>query len=220
MPKEKKRLNQLKTMKKEQGKTTQKILVSTLKLNPRNPRKISKSNLKKLASSLEKFMEMLEARPIVYDENKMVLGGNQRLLALRHLEIEEIPEKYTLNASGWSDEKKREFVIKDNNQYGEDDWEILSEDWKKEELLMYDKDIDKYKEPKEDESGEIEFSEILEEEQNYIVLTFDNEIDWLSAKTHFGLKTVYSKKSNGKPWSKGIGRVINGADYLKKLKDV
>jgi len=46
-----------------------------------------------------------------------------------------------------------------------------------------------------------------------------NEIDWLSAQTHFNLKSVYSKRQNGKPWSKGIGRVINGAEYLKDLKD-
>ena len=67
------------------------------------------------------------------------------------------------------------------------------------------------------EEQEIVFSEYLEESNNYVVLIFDNDIDWLSAQTHFDLKTVHSKRQNGKPWSKGIGRVINGADYLKKI---
>ena len=53
---------------------------------------------------------------------------------------------------------------------------------------------------------------------NYIVLTFKNDIDWLTAQTHFDLETVSSKRQNGEPWSKGIGRVIDGSKYLTELK--
>ena len=67
-----------------------------------------------------------------------------------------------------------------------------------------------------DEDPEIEFSQYLDESHNYVVLFFDNDIDWLQAQTHFDLKSVSSKRSNGKPWSKGIGRVINGTKYLNK----
>lgn len=65
--------------------------------------------------------------------------------------------------------------------------------------------------------GRIEFSEELLESRNYVVLYFDNDVDWLSAKTHFVLKSVYSKRCNGKPWSKGIGRVVDGAKYLRRI---
>jgi len=67
---------------------------------------------------------------------------------------------------------------------------------------------------------QIIFSEELGEANNYIVLTFNNEIDWLSAQSHFGLKSVSSKRANGKPWSKGIGRVLNGDDYLSKVNEI
>jgi len=65
---------------------------------------------------------------------------------------------------------------------------------------------------------EVVFSEILGESNNYIVLRFDNDIDWLSAQTHFRLDTVASRRANGKPWSMGIGRVVDGGAYLRKLK--
>jgi len=65
--------------------------------------------------------------------------------------------------------------------------------------------------------GEVPFSEVLGEQNNYIVLFFRTEIDWLSAQTHFDLKTVKAKRANGKPWSRGIGRVLDGAEVLRKL---
>lgn len=67
------------------------------------------------------------------------------------------------------------------------------------------------------EEGETKFSEAIGESNNYIVLTFKNDLDWLSAQSHFELETVTAKRQNGKPWSKGIGRVIDGAKYLTKI---
>ena len=69
------------------------------------------------------------------------------------------------------------------------------------------------------EEQEIVFSEYLVEAHNYVVLLFNSEVDWLNAQTHFNLSSVHSKRANGKAWSKGIGRVIDGADYLKELKN-
>ena len=65
---------------------------------------------------------------------------------------------------------------------------------------------------------EIAFSEYLGESNNYVVLFFDNEINWLQAQTHFNLSSVSSKRSNGKAWSTGIGRIINGEEYFNSLK--
>ena len=69
----------------------------------------------------------------------------------------------------------------------------------------------------ENEEGETKFSEAIGESNNYVVLTFSNDLDWLSAQSHFELETVTAKRQNGKPWSKGIGRVVDGASYLTKV---
>ena len=73
-------------------------------------------------------------------------------------------------------------------------------------------------EPEPEDDPDVEFCEEIGEANNYIVLVFKNDIDWLSAQTHFNLKTVSSKRQNGKPWSKGIGRVVDGAKYITELK--
>ena len=63
---------------------------------------------------------------------------------------------------------------------------------------------------------EIEFSEELLLEHNYVVLYFDNEFDWQVAKDKFGLKKVKDLiERKGQPT--GIGRVLNGAEWIKKL---
>ena len=79
---------------------------------------------------------------------------------------------------------------------------------------------DIFQEPEDAVPPEIQFSERLGEANNYIVLTFDNDIDWLSAQSHFNLKSVSSQRANGKPWSKGIGRVLDGAEYLNKANKI
>jgi len=61
------------------------------------------------------------------------------------------------------------------------------------------------------------FATELDRESNYIVLKFDNDIDWIQAKTLFGLKTETARRQNGKPWSSGIGRVLNGTEAINKL---
>lgn len=106
-------------------------LFQQLKLNPKNPRKIDRQSLERLKASIKGFPEMLEKRPIVYDENFIVLGGNSRLMALRELLQEgfDIKDTYFLSAAGWPLEKKREFVIRDNVFDGQWDTEILQSDW-------------------------------------------------------------------------------------------
>ena len=69
----------------------------------------------------------------------------------------------------------------------------------------------------EEVEGSEKFSEAIAESNNYVVLVFKNDLDWLSAQSHFDLDTVTAKRQNGKPWSKGIGRVIDGASYLTRI---
>ena len=69
----------------------------------------------------------------------------------------------------------------------------------------------------EEVEGSEKFSEAIAESNNYVVLVFNNDLDWLSAQSHFDLESVTAKRQNGKPWSKGIGRVVDGASYLTRI---
>ena len=100
--------------------------VSQLKLNKKNPRKISPDQMEKLKSSIQKFPKMMSLRPIVYDPDTMeVLGGNQRLLAIRALGMKEIPDDWMKSADELNEKEKREFIIRDNIQSGDWDFEIM-----------------------------------------------------------------------------------------------
>jgi len=193
----------------------EKINIQQVKENPDNPRSIQKHKFTKLVNSIKEFPEMLKLRPIVVDDNNVVLGGNMRLKASIEAGLTEV---WIEKASDLTPEQQKEFIIKDNSSFGDWDWDVLANEWDTEKLNDWGLDLPVLNEKAEIEEQEIEFSEYLGESHNYVVLMFDNDIDWLSAQTHFELKSVYSKRQNGKPWSKGIGRVVDGAKYLKKLK--
>ena len=97
-----------------------------IKPNPENPRVIKDEKYKKLVKSIQDFPEMLELRPIVIDENNVVLGGNMRLKALQELGYEDVP---VVLAKDLTEEQKKEFIIKDNVGYGEWDWDTLASEW-------------------------------------------------------------------------------------------
>jgi hypothetical protein len=64
----------------------------------------------------------------------------------------------------------------------------------------------------------VEFSTELDRESNFVVLKFDRDIDFTQVQTLLGLKSVYSKRQNGKPWCKGIGRVVDGVKAIELIK--
>lgn len=107
------------------------VKITDVKSNPENPRTIKDEKYKQLVKSIESFPKMLELRPLVIDENNVVLGGNMRLKALQELKYVEIP---IVRAQELSEEQKKEFIIKDNVGYGEWDWDILKEEWETEKL--------------------------------------------------------------------------------------
>lgn len=193
-----------------------KVEISKLKSNENNPRYIKDENFKKLVKSIKEFPQMLELRPIIVDSEMVVLGGNMRLKACIKAGLKEVP---IVIADTLTEEQKKEFIIKDNLGYGEWDWDILANEWDNELLAEWGLDVPSINDFTEVEEQEIVFSEYLDEAHNYVVLLFNSEVDWLNAQTHFNLSSVHSKRANGKAWSKGIGRVIDGADYLKELKN-
>ena len=100
--------------------------INEIKPNPNNPRIIKDNKFKQLVKSIQDFPQMLELRPIVIDENNMVLGGNMRLKACIEAGLTDVP---VIHANNLSEDKKKEFIIKDNVQFGSHDWSELANNW-------------------------------------------------------------------------------------------
>jgi len=100
--------------------------LSAIKQNPNNPRSINKDKFNKLVKSIEEFPRMLELRPIVLNKDNIVLGGNMRLKACKHIGLTEVPVVY---ADDLTEEEQRQFIIKDNVGFGDWDWELLANEW-------------------------------------------------------------------------------------------
>ena len=114
------------------------MLINEIKPNPNNPRIIKDNKFKQLVKSIQDFPQMLELRPIVIDENNMVLGGNMRLKACIEAGLNDVP---VIHANNLSEEKKKEFIVKDNVGYGEWDWDDLANNWDAQELTDWGLDI-------------------------------------------------------------------------------
>lgn len=110
------------------------IAISKIKPNPDNPRLIKDDKYKKLVQSIKDFPEMLELRPVVINKDFMVLGGNMRLKACQEAGLSEIP---ILKAENLTKEQQKEFIIKDNQNFGEWDFELLANDFEMDKLIEW-----------------------------------------------------------------------------------
>lgn len=105
--------------------------IDKLIANELNPRKIGRKQYEKLKQSLQEFPEMKQLREIVVDENLVILGGHQRIYALKDLGYADVTVKQVF---GLTEKQKREFIIKDNAASGEWDTDIIANQWDVEEL--------------------------------------------------------------------------------------
>lgn len=112
--------------------------LSDIKANTNNPRLIKDDKFKKLLESVKSFPEMLELRPIVVNKDMVILWGNMRYKACKEAWLKEIP---VIVADNLTEEQEREFLIKDNVSWGEWDWDILANEWDKEELEEWGLDV-------------------------------------------------------------------------------
>jgi hypothetical protein len=183
-----------------------------------NPRQLTKEQHKDLTDSIKRFGLV---DPLIVNTHKdrknIVVGGHQRLRIAQELNIKEIPcVEVELTPA-----KERELNIRLNKNSGEWNWDELANHFDVSELIDWgfnDKDLsffdlDGMTDDISDD-GEIEFAEELLLEHNYIVLYFNNPLDWEVAKEKFNLKKVKSSAVTEKSQKIGIGRVINGKDYL------
>ena len=120
-----------------------------------------------------------------------------------------------------SPEEEKELALRDNVHNGVFDVELLSALYSDEELKEWGVDMGQFgvfEEKEVEVKPDIPFSEELNEENNYIVLKFDNNIDWLQAQTLLELKTEKALDSKEGFEKMGVGRVLNGFDVIKKLQ--
>lgn len=117
------------------------IKLTTIKSNPNNPRVIRDEKFKKLVKSIEEFPKMMALRPMVVNEDMVVLGGNMRLKALKELGYKEVPNDWVKSAKDLTEDEIRRFIIADNVGFGEHDWELLANEWDAAELADWGLDI-------------------------------------------------------------------------------
>lgn len=197
------------------------IPIGQLKAYEKNSRTHGKKQISQVVASIKEFGF---TNPLLIDENDTLIAGHGRLLAAKEMGMDEIP---CVRLSHLSDAQKKAYVIADNKIALNSGWDddLLKSELEELDNLGFDVAVTGFDDLldgaglDEQEEGEVKFSEYLNEANNYVVLTFDNEIDWLSAQTHFNLESVHSRRANGKPWSKGIGRVVNGGQYLKRMTE-
>jgi hypothetical protein len=136
------------------------IPINKIKSNPNNPRVIKDDKFKKLVQSLKDLPEMAEVRPIVVNQDMIVLGGNMRLKAMKEAGWKEAPVAIV----DWDEDKQRQFIIKDNVGFGEWDWDMLANEWDSESLGEWGLDVWK-NQPEVDYSilDEEDISELLSE---------------------------------------------------------
>ena len=196
--------------------------INLIKPNPNNPRIIKDDKFKKLVQSIKDFPQMLELRPIVIDENNIVLGGNMRLKACQELGLKDVP---TIFAKDLTEDQKKEFIIKDNVGFGEWNWDELANDWDEELLVEWGLDLPIGQQIDELEDGEeilLEQAIQLKPKREYVVIMCDEEnSDWDELKQSLNLPMV--KRGACKttsPFEKhtSVQRVINAKDIINALR--
>lgn len=109
---------------------------------PKNPRFIRDERFKALCKSIADAPEMLSLREIlVYDNGGeyVIIGGNMRFRAVRELGFKEVPCK--ILPQDTPVDKLREYTIKDNVAFGENDWEALDNEWDGSELADWGEEV-------------------------------------------------------------------------------
>lgn len=114
--------------------------IHDIKPDPKNPRKISKSEYEKLVKSIQEDPKLLNAKPIIIDENNIILGGHQRYRACLEIGIEDVPVIVMPNLS---DREKKKLLIIDNTHNGEFDFDMLANDnWDLHDLADWGVNLD------------------------------------------------------------------------------
>jgi len=134
----------------------QQVKISKVKGNPKNPRIIKNDKFNKLKNSIKTLPNYMKLRPVIVDEDMMVLGGNMRLKASIDLGKKEIWTDMFTQAdcdemNEIAIEEKREtktyleycdeIIIKDNVSAGDWEWDMLANEWDSVQLNDFGLDV-------------------------------------------------------------------------------
>jgi hypothetical protein len=203
------------------------LSVSELIPHPNNPNKHPEEQIELLAKIIQK--NGWRDRIVISNRSGMIVKGHGRYQAAIRAGLSKVPVEYQNYESDAAeikdliaDNKIAELSEIDNKEafeliegLGEDDFDLEMAGFQLEDF-QDDWGGGSGKNKGGEAAPEIEFSEELLLEHNYIVLYFDNEFDWHVAIDKFGLKKVKDLiERKGQPT--GIGRVLNGAEWLKRI---
>jgi hypothetical protein len=196
--------------------------ISLAAYNPRKDLKPGDPEYESIKRTLETFGVVA---PLVWNERTgNLVGGHQRFKILKadgakkvRVRVVDLPpaKEKALNialnkvSGAWDNKKLASMLVE------LDDGDL--------DVTLTGFDLDEIKELVDDDAGagvegKVKFSEELGEANNYIVLVFRNDTDFLQAETLFQLESVYSRRRNGQPWAKGVGRVLSGPEAIEKIK--
>ena len=194
--------------------------IKDLKPYKKNAKKHPKEQVEQIAESIKEFGF---TQPVIIDKDNSVVAGHGRILGARKVGLKKVP---TVCLEDLTEEQIKAYRLVDN-KLNESDWDgdLLKqslEEIKDMNMDIFGFTIDSLEDDVIDVEPDVPFTEILNEENNYIVLKFNNKIDWLNALGVFGLKQVkaHPTKKGGKKDSlkrMGVGRVLDGVKALEEL---
>lgn len=199
--------------------------IKELKPYKKNAKKHPKEQVERIANSIKEF-GFFEHRAVAIDSEDNVIEGHGRILAAKKAGLTQVP---TICLDDMTEEQIKAWRLIENKT-AESSYDEAMINKEIEELLQSDIDMEAFGfsvDILEDETIEVEpdvhFTEILNEENNYIVLKFNNKIDWLNAMGMFGIEKAKAyptrKEGNKKSFGMiaGVGRVLDGQKALERV---
>lgn len=167
--------------------------------------------------------------PIAVWKDNEIIEGHGRLLAV--MEMDDIKEVPIIRLDDLTEEQRKAYILVHNKLTMNTDFDDvllnlelddIQIDMEQFGFVLEDEEI---QEILKEEEGEEKFTEVLGEEHNYIVLYFDNEVDWLQLQSLIDVdeKLNLSTRRDGEVTKsmrrKSIGRVFNGKEVLERLRE-
>lgn len=195
--------------------------IKELKPYKKNAKKHPKEQVEQIANSIKEFGF---TQPVLIDKNNCVVAGHGRILGAKKAGLKEVP---TLCLDDLTEEQIKAYRLADN-KLNESEWDsgLLKESL--DEILDLDMEMFGFSdsdilEETEEVEGEAKFTEVLNEENNYIVLKFNNKIDWLNVMGLFEIEKVRAlptkRGGNSKSFGTraGVGRVLDGQKVIERM---
>ena len=154
-----------------------------------------------------------------------IVEGHGRYLAAIKLGMDTVPVVYL---DDLSDEERKAYALVHNQLTMNSGFDKMLLAFELKDITDIDMSIFGFGEDKEKErpvKPEVAFTEVLGEEHNYVVLYFDNAVDWLQMESILDVsgKMNLSTRKDGRVGKNmkrvSVGRVFKGAEALEKIKE-